>query len=206
MKWRRVEKSRTPRPVSGVYHEWKSILARESDHQCVYCCIHESKFGGTRNFHVEHWKPQSKFELLTNAFENLFYACGICNIFKSNDWPGEPTEGLDAPFYPDPSSVDYASFLQADSHTGMVSSETVTGKYIITRLHLNRPQLIIARRTHEIIAELKQIKDELRKLAGVAGGDTDRLIIVIDEIGNFFHDVLHARPYTKDDEKVTAAV
>jgi hypothetical protein len=87
-----------------------------------------------------------------------------------------------------------------------VDSKTVTGKYIIERLHLNRPQLIIARRTHKIIEELKKIKDELCGLLGVAGEDTRRLAIVINEIADLFYEELHARPYIKDDEKVAAAV
>ena len=206
MKWKLIDKTGTSRPTRGGYRDWKSTLAKEGGYQCVYCCIGENRFGGIRNFHVEHWKPQSKFEELTNDFDNLFYACGICNVLKSDDWPRDPTSDFNHAYYPAPSAIDYSSFLTTVHETGHVDSATLTGKYIIERLHLNRPQLITARRTHAIVEELKKLKDQLVELTPVAGDEIRRLIVLIGNLFDMLYKIWHARPYTRADEKVQVPV
>jgi 5-methylcytosine-specific restriction endonuclease McrA len=105
MNWRRIPKEKTVQPKKGRYSDWKEILAEEGFNQCVYCAIPDACFGGIRNFHVEHYRPKSKFEKLENDIKNLFYACAICNTFKGDDWPGEPEKDFFAPCYPDPSLI-----------------------------------------------------------------------------------------------------
>ncbi len=108
MKWKRVPKENCKQPTTGTYSDWKEILAEEGFHQCVYCAIPEPRFGGIRNFHVEHYRPKSlkRFQKLTNDIRNLYFACAICNTFKGDDWPAEPDAQFHSHCFPDPSKTD----------------------------------------------------------------------------------------------------
>ena len=92
MKWFRIPKENSKQPKSGKYSDWKARIAEECKHQCVYCAISESRFGGIRNFTIEHYRPKKRpeFSHLVNDIKNLYLACPICNTFKGNDWPAEP--------------------------------------------------------------------------------------------------------------------
>ena len=93
MKWFRIPKESSPLPKSGKYYsDWKEDLSKEGKEQCVYCSVNINTFGGIRNFHVEHYRPKAKdkFPHLEHVYSNLFFACSICNGFKSDDWKNEP--------------------------------------------------------------------------------------------------------------------
>src|SRR5690348_3548406 len=103
MNWRLIDKSKTKQPRNGKYSDWKGLLAKEGFWQCVYCSIKEQRWGGERNFTVEHYKPKSLFPNLENNIKNLFYACSVCNGFKHFHWPkGRPTN-FNKAIYPNPS-------------------------------------------------------------------------------------------------------
>lgn len=158
MKWFRIPKETSPLPTKGShYREWKEDLSIEGRGQCVYCAINNYSFGGIRNFHVEHYKPKSKeeFAILEHDYQNLYYACSICNCFKGDDWPNEPNDLFDRDFYPDPSKVDYSNILKQNS-SFEVDSDFITGKYLIQKIFLNRPQLILERRKFELTTQLKE--------------------------------------------------
>lgn len=146
--WKRIPKEVATVPTTGGYSDWKPNLSVEGFHQCVYCFVNESYFGGIRNFHVEHYRPKKKFEALTNVYSNLFYACSICNSFKSDDWPNEPNFEYNISFYPDPSIVDYSEIFEIDMVTFYVKGKNVTTEYIVNKLFLNRKQLVIYRKTN----------------------------------------------------------
>jgi hypothetical protein len=168
MNWRIITKDPNRQPTSGTYHDWKPLLAQEGFNQCVYCAIHESAMGGIRNFHVEHYRPKSLFSDRENDYFNLFYACPICNTFKSNDWPNEPVSDNSVSSYPNPSEVDYNSLFVIDSPKGLIEGKNVASKYIQERLFLNRPQLISARRLEllktKVIEEIESTTVTLGKL------------------------------------------
>lgn len=115
--WKRIPKEVAIQPLQGIYSDWKPALSVEGYHQCVYCFVSETYFGGIRNFHVEHYRPKTKFIPLTNVYSNLFYVCSICNSFKSDDWPNEPDTDYTKPFYPDPSIVDYCELFDIEENT-----------------------------------------------------------------------------------------
>jgi hypothetical protein len=147
MKWRRIPKETSTQPKSGKYSDWKHLLAAEGQHQCVYCALHDATFG-ERNFHVEHYKPKSKrrFKHLENVFSNLFYACPVCNIFKSDSWPGEPKNDHSREAYPNPATCDYSDLFEVSPRTGQTNGKFVASRFLIARLHLNREQLVTERR------------------------------------------------------------
>ncbi|RTY96039.1 HNH endonuclease [Flavobacterium sp. GT3R68] len=146
------------------YRDCKPELAIEAGYKCVYCCIHESRFGGIRNFHVEHFKPKSKFPNLINTYSNLFYSCSICNCFKGNDWPNNHSDKFDKPFYPNPLLINYFDYISVNPSTGFILGKTVTTNYIIEKLYLNRPQLVNERRFYQLMNQLTKNLNCLREL------------------------------------------
>lgn len=160
MTWFLVDKSTSEQPSSGTYRDWKPQLREEGRRQCVYCTIFEGRFGGERNFHVEHYRPKSRFKKLANDILNLFYVCAICNSFKGSDWPAEPALDWSNYSYPDPSKANYAEFLAvAEDH--LVVSNVAAGRYVIERLYLNRPQLVMARSADALLARISILTDQL---------------------------------------------
>lgn len=159
MPWFKIDKDTTAQP-SGVYKQWKEIVRNECKNQCVYCAINEGSFGGVRNFHLDHYRPKKLFLALENVISNIFYACAICNSFKGADWPGEPEQDLSNYCYPDPSKVDYSTILIEDE-AGAVSSPSISGKYIVERLYINRPQMVMLRRRDRVVAEINELAGEI---------------------------------------------
>ncbi|MCX2485071.1 HNH endonuclease [Pedobacter sp. MR2016-24] len=158
MNWFRIPKETSPRPTKGLYYsDWKEELSFEAKGQCVYCAINNRSFGGVRNFHVEHYKPKSlpAFIALEHDYSNLYYACSICNCFKGNAWPNDPDENFNNNSFPDPSKVDYSEIFFVESDYKL-KSDFVAGKYIIQRIFLNRPQLVLERRKNKLTEELKK--------------------------------------------------
>jgi len=147
MRWRRVPAVRV-QPRSGTYKEWKQLIADDCGEQCVYCAIHESLYGGLDNFHVEHYRPRSnrRFRHLENVIVNLFLACAICNRFKGNDWPNDPLQNHTRIAYPDPSRCDYNALFLVEPKNFTISGSYVASAYVVYRLYLNRPQLVLERR------------------------------------------------------------
>src|SRR5947207_2527252 len=107
MRWTQVDRTRAAFPTRGSYKTWKPIIRVHCYYQCVYCAISEASFGGERNFHVDHHRPQKKFKKLRNDPKNLLYTCCVCNCFKGDDWPAEPTHDHSLEAYPDPAAYDY---------------------------------------------------------------------------------------------------
>lgn len=147
MKWKRIPKENSTQPATGKYSDWKHLLAEEGFHQCVYCALHDATFG-ERNFHVEHYKPKSnrRFKHLEDIFSNLFYACPVCNVFKSDSWPGAPKKDHSVEAYPDPSKCDYSNLFKVVNRTGQIKGQFVASRFLIARLHLDREQLVTERR------------------------------------------------------------
>jgi 5-methylcytosine-specific restriction endonuclease McrA len=168
MNWIRIVKSKKNQPKQGSYKEWKELIAKEGFNQCIYCAIHDAPLGGIRNFHVEHYKPKALFPGLENSFYNLFYACPICNAFKGDDWPGNPKKDHSTASYPNPARVDYGTLFDIDKSLMIIRGKHVASQYLIHKLHLNRTQLILARREHyaaekttEICGWIEQIVEVL---------------------------------------------
>ena len=156
MNWQRIRKEISVQPTGGNYSDWKALIAAECYYRCIYCSIHESSFGGIRNFHVEHYRPKSIFDHLTDDIKNLYYACCICNCFKGNDWPNEPYDNFSNISYPDPSKVNYSNIFKVNKN-GKVDVLYVAAIYLVEKLYINRPQLIVLRRKEFLTIKLNDI-------------------------------------------------
>jgi hypothetical protein len=203
MKWRRIAKELSKQPESGTYKAWKELIAEEGFYQCVYCAIHEGCFGGIRNFHIEHYRPKSKFKNLENDIRNLFYACAICNVFKGNDWPDEPKEDFSNPSYPDPSQVDYGDIFAINNGLGLVEGKFQASRYLVERLYLNRPQLIHERKISSLVEELGELnrffKDKIGKIENRKDAEAKEILVRLSklfiEISSLQSQLGKIRPY-----------
>jgi uncharacterized protein (TIGR02646 family) len=154
---------RQPYPHFTNYRRYKSHLRKDFLYCCAYCAIHENEWGGPRHFHVEHFRPKSLFPQLATKYENLLYACEVCNCYKGNDWPSDAplTDGVG---YLDPCQHDYDGHFDSSSTTGLVQGLTPPARYMIERLHLNRRYLIRLRQKRDqeemIHQRLQQICQE----------------------------------------------
>jgi len=159
MRWTLIQKIPNPE-LEGNYRNpaVKEHLRQEGEFRCVYCAIHESKLGGVRIFHVEHYRPKSRdeFKHLEHVLSNLFYVCPICNSFKSDTWPAEPTPTFDNASYPDPSVTDYSVLFEVRAD-GEVEGLNPASRYIVSQLYFNRPQLILERRQFALNEELENL-------------------------------------------------
>jgi hypothetical protein len=173
MNWGLIVKEPAPHLAGKKYNhiDVKMHLRAEGGLRCVYCSVNESVMGGYQFFWVEHHKPQSVAPELENDLGNLFYSCQICNRFKSNDWPNEPDLSLELCCYPNPSVVDYKSLFNIEAEGKIIGSYTAS-KYLVERIYLNRPQLIIERRRialqkihMEILEETSELVEQLTAIA-----------------------------------------
>lgn len=165
MNWYLIKKDKDKQPKSGTYSDWKEQIAEECFFQCIYCAINEAQFGGIDHYHIEHYKPKSidRFKTLENDIMNLFYACPICNRFKSNDWPNDAND-LDLVCYPDPSIHNYEDLFEVDDETFQILGVYVSTKYMTTRLYLNRPQLIYERREAFLKEKGNHLRNEIKEM------------------------------------------
>jgi hypothetical protein len=131
-------------PTRRNYQAYKPFLREDFEYRCVYCDVHENELGGPRIYTVEHFKPKSIFTELETTYTNLLYGCAICNTYKGNDWPSNDPLA-DGKGYIDPCDHDYADHI-ALSPESKFEGQTDVGRYMIKRMHLNRPQLITVRK------------------------------------------------------------
>jgi len=215
MIWKRVPKEKSVKPTTGKgYRDWKPFIAAEGFYQCVYCAIHENKFGGTRNYHVEHYKPKSlkEFKALTDEITNLFYACSICNCFKSDDWPDTPKDDFSNPSYPDPGKVEYTDLFEVSRQSGVIKGKNNAATYLIAKLFLNRPQLLLERQHHYLLQQLdtlhEAIADKEKRLEEVALTGNTEAIKLLAKLSTLSRNIVKAlvdfqelRPYEDNDIK-----
>jgi hypothetical protein len=189
-------------PRRGTWHQWKQAIANHCDGRCVYCAIPEGRFGGIRNFHIEHFRPKVKFPKLENDIRNLYLACAICNVLKCDDWPAEPAGDHSRASYPDPFLIDYNALFVVSSATHEVASPTVAGKYLVERILLNRAQLILERRLAAMLRSLAEFDSWLSASIGsMTNEEMKTAVSVLQEISRVQTKTLEARPYRDLDTK-----
>jgi uncharacterized protein (TIGR02646 family) len=147
------------------YQDYKQYLRRDFLFRCAYCLIHEAHHGGLRNFHVDHFRPKKKFRRLTLVYENLYYACSLCNTFKGDLWPSG--QQLRAGFkFVDPCDADPYRMHFEEEQDGTLRVLTNAGRYTVDHLRLNRRQL---QKYRLMLIEARQKCEEIRSLLGSPG-------------------------------------
>jgi len=166
MRWKRIEKPKAW-TKAGKYSDWKPELAAEGDHRCVYCSVRDQALGGTRFFHVEHYRPKKHFPGNKHDYYNLFYSCAICNIFKGSLWFDHDEGDWNCVHFPDPSKIDYSEFFEIGEKSELRGNHTAA-RYLIEVLHLNRSHLIRERRFELAVTDIgntrRRVSDLTEKL------------------------------------------
>lgn len=159
------------------YHEYKPLLRKDFNYSCAYCDVHEGESRGFL-FTIDHFRPQEKFENLKNEYSNLYWACSKCNRNKWHDWPSDdPVK--DGVGYLDPCIFDYDKLFKVDDSTFEVKGTISAANYMVVRLKLNRPFLLMVRSERKRRSEelenysilLKMLEEKLKV------GDGDPIVL-----------------------------
>ena len=156
LRWIQVDNDARTQPSTGSYSDWKQEIATDCGKRCVYCGIRQCRYYGLDPYHVEHFKPKSKFPDLKNEIKNLFLACAVCNRFKGSDWIEEGHVAFEIGEYASPADNDFNELFSVDQSFSVSSVEPI-GTYMIVKLFLNRPQLISDRRLDELQQRMKSV-------------------------------------------------
>ncbi len=202
MKWPRLIGKPRSQPLQGHWQSWKKLIADHCDGCCIYCAIPEGRFGGIRNFHIEHFRPKVKYPQFENDISNLYLACSICNVLKCDDWPADPMPDHSAPGYPDPTMTDYNSLFSVNPHSYELESNTTAGKYLVERILLNRFQLILERRLDHTLRASQDILEWLTHTADIMTKSEEReLVKLMYAMLQVQTKVITSRPYQDSDTK-----
>jgi hypothetical protein len=128
------------------YSKYRPFVREDFAECCAYCLFHEILAGGESNFQLDHFRPKSLvlFAKLMDDFYNLYYACSVCNRYKSVSWPPPELEALGYGFV-DFCAEDFSTHFQEELD-GSWSPLTLRAEYTMARIRLNRPHLLEIRR------------------------------------------------------------
>ena len=162
-------------------------LRREYCFRCGYCGIHEEDVGSP--LEIDHFQPISHGG--PDEYTNLVYCCTTCNRIKSDFWPAQnPLLTTYRLLHPKRNNL--SEHIREESN-GRLTPLTETGQFHLTRLRLNRPQLIAHRRKQKeleasrhqqqrMLARLEALERQLEQLLDLTGrylsGDTDILALL----------------------------
>ena len=154
--------------------EIRQALKRMFQGKCAYC---ESRFAHTSYGHIEHFRPKSRFPELTFEWENLLWACGVCNSTenKGDHFPEDENGGLLLdPCEDDPTL--HLRFVYDDvREEAKIEAKTERGRTTIALLGLNRRALLDYRTERLqnlfVLAELASVNPKARKLLSEAVED-----------------------------------
>jgi hypothetical protein len=104
---------------------------------CGYCGVSEVSAGGLLT--VDHHRPLAVRG--DESLDNLVYACVRCNQYKHTYWPTADEASRDLRVLHPLQDV-LACHYRLNPQSGRLEPLTETGRFHITLLHLNRPQLI----------------------------------------------------------------
>jgi len=142
-----------PDSVASSYRdaELKAALRAETSDKCAYC---ESKVPHVDYGDIEHIRPKSVEPRLRFAYDNMTYACGVCNTKKGEYH--DPALPLVNPYDDDPQEHFIAAgpmvMRSPDSDRGLVTER---------RLDLNRSNLI--ERRQERLESIATLVDRLAR-------------------------------------------
>lgn len=131
------------------YRSYKEYLASDFNSRCGYTDSFHGWFGGISTFHIDHFKPHTRFPELKEEYSNLVYACSYVNILKSDDDPNN---------YLDPCSTDYNEHFYRDS-SGRIYAKTESAK--ATYMH-KKLKLGLAR--YQVIWLLEKLDKAMEKV------------------------------------------
>jgi HNH endonuclease len=155
--------------------ELRENIRQSYANQCGYCGVHEFDVGAVLT--IDHFRPISRGG--DDSVANLVYCCVACNTFKGDFWRPRALQRLLHP------RRDTVSLHLLENDEGILNGLTPTGIFHITKLHLNREELVESRRrrrrivmrqaereallTHlnSLEAQIREIKEIIERLGEV---------------------------------------
>ena len=146
-------------------------LRPDFQYRCAYCLTQEHYFLDGEAGEIDHHRPLhppkalgKDFSHLAAAYENLYWSCPTCNLYKGNRWPADDQYEQGERFL-DPCAEDHEAHW--DTHPdGTVTAKTATGRYTIRNIRLDRPRLNKRRAEfYQAQQKLAQILRELEQTA-----------------------------------------
>ena len=148
--WSKDPVEREPRRYR--HPDIRAALEAETHSKCAYC---EGRIGHISFTHIEHKLPKGKHPTLVCAWGNLTIACQKCNTNKGQY--NEPNCPLLDPHVDDvEKEVAFAGPMALARRSARASAT-------ITRLKLNRPELLLAR--SEVLRRLYERLDVVERAA-----------------------------------------
>lgn len=131
------------------------VVRQRAGFACEFCRVRESDVGGELT--VDHFQPTSRGGDDNSA--NLIYCCPRCNLYKADYWPDGPSQ---PPLWNPRSNAADQHFVSLSE--GSLAGLTPTGRFTITRLRLNRPQLLEYRRRRRLMDEQTVSQSRLKQV------------------------------------------
>jgi hypothetical protein len=102
--------------------------------------LEEFLAAGLENFELDHFRPRSLFPDSFGDYYNLYYCCHPCNRIKHDKWPHSEfaSKGIGLV---DLCSDDFQTHYE-EAGDGQWIGRTLSAKYTIDALRLNRPHLV----------------------------------------------------------------
>lgn len=158
--------------------ELRQTVRRAYDFACGYCGVREENAGS--ELELDHFKPRSVGG--DNELENLVYCCTTCNRAKSDFWATAPTEKR--LLHPQRDDLSLHLRLELD---GILIALTKTGKFHLSRLHLNRPPLVALRRAR---TENIRLREEVKQAQTAQKSLTEHLRRLDGEIERIYEEII----------------
>jgi hypothetical protein len=118
------------------------LVAERAAHDCEYCRAPEAMFN--LPFEVEHVIPPARGG--ADEESNWALACRSCNLYKGAHIDAtDPETGATVPLF-HPRQHDWNEHFRADAASGAMTGLTRVGRATVSRLRLNTPQQLAARR------------------------------------------------------------
>jgi len=168
----KMKPQRTCIKTYANYRSFKSYLRDDFNKRCGYCDDSDFYLGGSRGYHIDHFKPHSKFPALKETYSNLVYTCPYCNGAKSDKWK-------DVNGFIDPCESEYDNNLER-TRDGQIQYKTDQGKYIFENLNLGL-------RRHELfwlIRKLQTQKELINSKIDIANDNELEILKAFKEIQN----------------------
>lgn len=125
----------------SAYSYYRNWLRDEFAFRCIYCLRRESWLTTRRDYEIDHFLPKSMRPDVERDYDNLVFACRMCNGTKA------------AKYLPAPEQVAYGDYLLVDRH-GHIHATREPGITIIEALRLDGPDYTrLRRRVIQIVAE-----------------------------------------------------
>jgi hypothetical protein len=117
-------------------------VAARAGYRCEYCHAPEAVFNFP--FEVEHIIPLVHGG--DNHLENLALACRACNLYKGDFETGADDQNGEGTVLFNPRQDVWAMHFDVDPSSGEMAGLTPVGRATVSRLQLNRPRHVDARR------------------------------------------------------------